>query len=228
MTGTIDVAALERELSRVPEITAARVVGDENGQITEVHILSLPTKHAKQVVRDVQSVARALFDIDLDRRVVSVVQLDGVSTSSVEVNGDADDELFDEDLMGEVRINVEAVSAHRTGLQCTAQVVLTRGAERATGTAEGLGSTSTTLRLVAHAAISALRQFEPAASKADVETASVFTMGERRVAVTTVVVVVPPYEEVIAGSALVHSAGELDAVARAVLDATNRRLPQLR
>ena len=47
-------------------------------------------------------------------------------------------------------------------------------------------------------------------------------------AVTTVVIVVPPYEEVVAGAAMVHGAGELDAVARSVLDATNRRLPQLR
>jgi len=44
----------------------------------------------------------------------------------------------------------------------------------------------------------------------------------------TVVIVVPPYEEVCSGSAVVRAAGELDAVARAVLDATNRRLPQLR
>ena len=45
---------------------------------------------------------------------------------------------------------------------------------------------------------------------------------------TTVIVVVPPYEEVIAGSAVVRAAGEFDAVARSVLDATNRRLSQLR
>ena len=64
--------------------------------------------------------------------------------------------------------------------------------------------------------------------RADVETASIIRLGERAVAVTTIVVVVPPYEEVISGSAVVRPAGEFDAIARSVLDATNRRLPQLR
>ena len=54
-----DVLELERELCRLPEISAARVVTDDTGRPTEVHILADTAKHAKQVVRDVQSVARA-------------------------------------------------------------------------------------------------------------------------------------------------------------------------
>lgn len=224
LDGGTDLEVLERELQRVPEITAARIVADSTGVITEVHILSLPTKHAKQVVRDVQSVAMARFGLDLDRRIVSVVQLDGVATSSVVTADDLDDD--DSQPLG--RITVEGVTAVRSGMQCTAQVVLTRGNEKATGVTEGLGATGTTLRLVAQATVSALRQLEPAATKADVETATIVHLGDRRVAITNVVVAVPPYEEIIAGSAIVHAAGDLDAVARAVLDATNRRLPHLR
>jgi hypothetical protein len=75
-TGNEDeVLELERELCRLPEISAARVVTDESGRPTEVHILADTAKHAKQVVRDVQSVALASVGIELDRRIVSVVQL---------------------------------------------------------------------------------------------------------------------------------------------------------
>ena len=80
-TSGVDTDDLEQELCRVAEITAARVVADDQGVISEVHILSLPNKHAKQVVRDVQSVAMATFGLDLDRRIVSVVQLDAVASS---------------------------------------------------------------------------------------------------------------------------------------------------
>ena len=255
------LAALERELTRIPEITAARVVADD-GVIVEVHILSTPTKHAKQVVRDVQSVAMATFGLDIDRRVVSVVQLDAVATTTVEPNGtelgevsdvsELDDEgdeatpepepalhLDDEDELEdalevialplmEERIRIENVAAVRNGTQCMAQVVLSRGADRATGMIEGLSASSSIPRLVAHATVSALRQLEPAAARIDVESANLVSLNGRSTAVTTVVIVVPPYEEVVAGAAMVHGAGELDAVARAVLDATNRRLPQLR
>jgi len=225
-SGDVDVDELEQELVRIPEVTAARVVADGDGRIAEVHILSLPHKHAKQVVRDVQSVAMATFGVDLDRRIVSVVQLDAVASSSI-----SGPELGEVDLEGDLgrqRINVDVVTADRNGLQCTARVVLTRGDQKATGTAEGLVATSSVLRLVAQSTMSALRHLEPAAVRADVETATIVRLGDRSVAVSTVIVVVPPYEEVISGSAVVRAAGEFDAVARSVLDATNRRLSQLR
>ncbi len=221
----VDLDELEHELCRIVEVTAARIVADGDGRIAEVHILSLPHKHAKQVVRDVQSVAMATFGLDLDRRIVSVVQLDAVASSSI-TGPD-----LDVDLEGDppnTRIHVDGVTTDRNGLQCTARVVLTQGDQRATGAAEGLVATSSVLRLVAQATIAALRHLEPAAIRSDVETASLIRIGDRAVAVTTVVVVVPPYEEVISGSAVVRSAGEFDAIARSVLDATNRRLPKLR
>ena len=238
----IDLTALERELCRIPEVTAARVVVGADGGVEEVHILSSPAKHAKQVVRDVQSVAMATFNLDLDRRIVSVVQLDATSTGGGATAGIGEDG-DDAGLLGTAgngsphrtgapvdapRINVDSVSAARAGLQCTAQVMLRRGDQEATGVAEGLVATSNVLRLVAQATIGALRQLEQAAARAEVEAAKVLTLGDRTVALATVVIVVPPYEEICSGSAVVRAAGELDAVARAVLDATNRRLPQLR
>ena len=43
---------------------------------TEIHIVASRSKGAKQVVRDVQSLAMATYDIDIDHRIVSVVQFD--------------------------------------------------------------------------------------------------------------------------------------------------------
>lgn len=217
----VEVEDLEKEICRIPDVTATRVVTDDGGNPVEVHILSLPSKHPKQVVRDVQSVAMAQFGLDLDRRMISVVQLDTVATGTLA--GDSPPEA----LNGE-RLTVDSVAATRTGLHCNTQVVLRLGEGVATGTAEGLVATSTMHRLVAHATLAAVRQLEPGGVNADIEAAMIVRMGDRSVAMVTVVVVVPPYEEVVAGSAVVRAAGELDAVARAVLDATNRRLPQLR
>src|SRR5919112_1665700 len=105
MQTDIDLDEVEAALVRIPEVTAARIVADATGRIVEVHILSLPHKHAKQVVRDVQSVAMATFGLDLDRRIVSVVQLDAVASSSL-----TGPELDDGDLAGDLgrqRINVD-------------------------------------------------------------------------------------------------------------------------
>ncbi len=217
----VEVEDLERQICRIPDITAARIVTGDDGRPVEVHILSLPSKHPKQVVRDVQSVAMAKFGIDLDRRMVSVVQLDSAASGSLA--GDDSPEEADG-----TRVTVDSVAATRTGLHCNTQVTLHVGDAVATGTADGLVAMSTMHRLVANATLSALRQLEAGGVNADVETATIIRLGDRAVALVTVVVVVPPYEEIVAGSAVVRTAGELDAVARAVLDATNRRLPQLR
>src|SRR5256885_16510397 len=77
----IDYAEVERELCRIPEVNAARIVTNADELPVEVHILASPEKHAKQVVRDIQSVAMASFGLDLDRRLISVVPLAGEKTN---------------------------------------------------------------------------------------------------------------------------------------------------
>src|SRR5262245_36360690 len=78
--GMVDELALdtieqvESEICRLPHVQVARIVTD-GPRVTEVHIVASPGKSAKQIVRDVQSVALATFGLELDHRVVSVVQL---------------------------------------------------------------------------------------------------------------------------------------------------------
>ena len=67
---------LEEALRHVPGIRAASVVTGPDAVPTEIHIVAGRAKGAKQVVRDVQSVAMAGYDIDIDHRIVSVVQFD--------------------------------------------------------------------------------------------------------------------------------------------------------
>jgi hypothetical protein len=229
--------ALEQELCRIPDVNAARIVADESGRPVEVHILASPAKHAKQIVRDVQSVAIAAFGLDIDRRIISVVQLDLVP--SVADVGPAVQEASAPIQSGQMpqtaaaapfepvappRIVIEGVSEMRSGTDCSIQVSLRRDDDRAIGITEGLLVGGSTLRLAATSTLAALRQLEPVAAKADIEHAVVVRVGERSVAVASVVFVATPHEEVLVGVAVVGAAGEHDAMARAILDATNRRL----
>ncbi|MEX0757763.1 MAG: hypothetical protein WD204_07415, partial [Acidimicrobiia bacterium] len=77
----MDVKALESTIARIPGVENVRIVV-ENGRPREVHVLATPGKPAKQLVRDVQSVAMAAFDLDIDRRIISVVQIDGGDLSA--------------------------------------------------------------------------------------------------------------------------------------------------
>jgi hypothetical protein len=205
-----DITEVEREICRLPDVSIARIVVDDIGAVTEVHIVAKEGKHPKQIVRDVQSVALASFGIEIDRRVISVVQLDHVN------DGPEQCEV--------PRPSIVGITAESSGLRSFVKVALALESIEAIGYAEGSIATTARHRLVAIATIDALRQLESSAASIDIDHAQVVRIGEHDIAVVTIVFIDPPSEHVVVGSALVRAQQDADAVARAVLDATNRRL----
>lgn len=210
-TDELDLAEVEREICRLPDVSIARLVAEPTGRVSEVHVVAHPGKHPKQIARDVQSIALASFGLELDRRIISVVQLGG--------------DAFDPDsIMAALRPSVVAITAESNGMRSLVRVTLARDTEESVGFAEGSVATSARHRLVATATVDALRQLEPAAECIDVDHAQILRVGAHDIAVVTVVFVLPPAEQLVSGSAIVRPQQEADAIARAVLDATNRRL----
>ncbi len=66
---------IERLLRSLEGIASARVSSDGYGRVVAIHILALPTFHPKQVVRNVESAMSAGLGIVVDRRVISVAQM---------------------------------------------------------------------------------------------------------------------------------------------------------
>jgi hypothetical protein len=209
-TADSDATALESELCRLPDVVAARLVTDDIGRPLEIHVLAHTGKHAKQIVRDVQSVALASFGLDIDRRIVSVVQLapNGDSAPAPEAPS---------------RIKAQGIEVSTTGLRTSIRVTLSSDGH-ATGFAEGAAAAATRPRLVAAATLDALRQIEPAATRLDVVEADITSVGAHDIALVTVVSVDGAMESYLVGSAIVRQSPD-DALVRAVLDAVNRRLP---
>jgi hypothetical protein len=121
-----DLMEVEAELCRLPDVSGVRIVADDLGRPIEVHVLAHTGKQPKQIVRDIQSVALASFGLELDRRIVSVVQLGpngSVQTASPE-------QMLERTQIVSVQTNVE-------GRRTAVQVVLRAGEREATGFAEG-------------------------------------------------------------------------------------------
>jgi hypothetical protein len=206
------LADIEKELCRLPAVNAARIVADDIGRPKELHILASADKSPKQIARDVQSVAMATFGLEVDHRIIYVVQLDHQHMAPIVAP------------VGQARVTIGAISSEQRGMRNHARVTLLRGGDESVGLAEGSIAESSRNRAVAQATLDALRQLVPTAENADVETAACVHLGTREVAVATLVFVVPPHEEIVSGSAVVRGGNEPEALARAVLDATNRRL----
>ena len=216
-TVDVDLRDVEAELCRLPDVLAARIVADPVGHPIEVHVLAHTGKHAKQIVRDIQSVALASFGVELDRRIVSVVQLGPDGSEEVSSNGAAH----------RPRVRITSLETQTHGVRLTIRVTLLSGDDEAVGFAEGSIATTTRPRIVAMATLDALRQLEPGAMVLDIDAARVLRVGDDQVVVVTLVAVAPPPEHRLAGSAIVRAQVVDDATVRAVLDATNRRLEYL-
>ena len=241
---------LEDSLRAISGVRAASVVTGADALPTEIHILANPGKPAKQVVRDVQSVAMAQYGIDIDHRIVSVVQ---IAVDAVEVGSPAP-ELdtprltvlpsatampTDEEQNGpqvhesrepaaervEVphsRPALTSITVSTSEGESHVAVDLTVGGTVFTGRASGPGAPVHRARTVATATLDALSDL--LGMSAIIESAQIVEAGLREVAMTVLVIHVPRFgDQTLCGSAIVRGDVE-DAVARSVLAALNRRL----
>jgi hypothetical protein len=210
---------LEDALRSLPGVQAVSVVTSASGDPLEVHVLAAPGKAAKQVVRDVQSLAMAGFGVDIDHRIVSVVQIaPGLPGELVERPRPPTPPIPD-DVRRAVLTSVEVRIA---GHDATVTVALGVGGEDFVGSAEGSATPSQRPRLVALAALDAVSPL--LGCSCDVGSAQLVVAGDHEVALVLLSLLAPRAgRQVLSGSAVLHSAAE-DAVCRAVLDALNRQL----
>ena len=219
---------LEEALRQVPGIRAASVVTGPDAVPTEIHIVAGRAKGAKQVVRDVQSVAMAGYDIDIDHRIVSVVQFDDDIDANNSDGAPAVIRLPDAPATDAAHVDlaprplIASITVRTAGTEADASVVVRTGDASYDGRSIGPSTMSHRHTLIARATLDAVSEL--LGLPAEVEFVLVSTMGARRMAACVIQVAVPGIGElVLTGSALVRS-DEADAVARAVLDALNRRL----
>jgi hypothetical protein len=207
----VPVEDIEHTLGRVAEIKAARVVASPEGIIQEIHVLALPDKSPKQLVRDIESTIMASFGIPVDHKKISIAQL-GAEAVPEQTEG-----------LIEVRARIQAINANVAGVHATTSVSLEIEGDTYLGEASGPASSTGRQRLVALATLDAIEQYVHGAYSFALEDVSIIQLGRERVAVSCVTLVSPLGEQSHAGSALVRQ-NEKDSIVRSTLDAINRRL----
>ena len=213
---------LEDALRHIQGVKAASVVTGPDAVPTEVHVLASPGKPAKQIVRDVQSLALARYDIDIDHRIVSVVQM---GDDDVRAPEEAPGSAIDLSVTSDETIARPAIAAImvRSGKgETEASVTLAAGDQLFEGNSQGPAGQAHRARLVAIATLDALAEL--LGQPCEVESSSIVATGTREVAMTVLTMIVPRTgEQVLTGCAVVRG-DEADAVARSVLAALNRQL----
>ncbi len=209
----VSIDDIEDALGQVSEIKAARVVASPEGHIQEIHVLALPAKSPKQLVRDIESTIMARFGIPVDHKKISIAQLGSDAVPQVSAP--------EPHQLGRPRIS--SITANTSGLKAAATVVLEIEGVTYTGEASGPASQTGRLRVVAQAALDALDGYTGGEYSFALEDVAIMRLGREDVAVSCIALVSPLGEQSFAGSALVRQSDN-DSIVRATLDAINRRV----
>lgn len=206
----VNFRELEENLTRMESVDAARIV-HQGSTITELHVIAASDKPAKQVVRDVQSLAMARYGMAIDRRVISVVQISP----------------YDLDIASVARAALMRIGESPNGTRTTIEVTLRHENEEHVGSATGPAVPSTRLRLVGEATIDAIERTFPAMPPLALEAIAINSVGTSDVVVATVVSAAHRGGETLNVGSALSTTNPDDAAVKAVLNALNRRLSNL-
>lgn len=195
-------------ICELPGVLNARFSFDERGEVSEIHILSDLSRSPKQVLRDVQSTMFAKYNLALDRRIVSIAQVQtGIKKTAPR----------------QARLVCDRVDLSVSKDNCTATVVLVNDQSEFAGTATAGNTAYGKRRIVAEATLSAVMKFlhdDSAFSLVDIKSV---TSNDMNIELAVVSSNAHGKCEMLVGAA-VDLQDTSFSVAKATLDAVNRRM----
>ena len=202
----VNASDIESIICRLRDVIAVSVVPDNEGAISEIHVLSGSNRSPKQVVRDVESALMARLGVAIDHKKISVAQVDDGSRS------------YDHS-----RLKFSDVSISLNGTRTEATVRLAKDGAIYSGSASGMSSPSSQMKLIASATLRAIEDSGMSAFSVVLEDVTEIPMGSRRIALVLINMVTDRGEELLTGSAIIKQ-DLWKGVVNATLDAVNRRL----
>lgn len=200
----MDVQAFEKTINKVDGIINSKVVLDGE-QISEMHILADNLRSAKQIVRDVETALLVSYNYRVDRKIVSIAQTESEDRKGIR----------------RIKFNGISLSTYENIVECT--IKLDHDGEEYSVTESAIRTNNGKKLVVAKAAVKAVEQIIGQSSVFDVQNVVINNYGDITFVSVLINMISRNGEEILIGSVLVKN--NLDeAIARAALDAVNRRL----
>lgn len=191
-------------INKISGVNHVKIVHDEEN-LQELHILASTARSPKQIVRDIETALLAVFDYRIDRKVISIAQIDS------------------EDYKGLKRIKYEGfiMEINDNNIEC--KVTLNYDEEDFIGSKTAIKTNLNRRKVVAQAAVVAVEEIIGQPLIFDVQ--DVIINNSRDISFVAVIInmVVNDSEEAMVGSAIIKNDIN-EAIAKATLDAVNRRI----
>lgn len=200
----MDFSVFQDVISKIDGIINVKII-HENDSIRELHILANKLRSPKQIVRDIESSLIASFDYRIDRKVISIAQI----------------ETDDLKTINRILFDGIAVGSTSNTFECT--VNLSYDEEDYSVSLSGIRTVAKSRKLVAEATIKVVEKILGQASLFDIQDVIITNNRETTFVSVLVNIIFNGQEETMVGSVVVKSDLN-EAIVKATLDAVNRRV----
>jgi hypothetical protein len=177
----------------------------ENDMLSEVHILSNITRSPKQIVRDIESSILASFDYRIDRKIISIAQIEAEET---EVNR-------------RIKYGGISVNSFDNTIECSVRLI--HDEEEYVNSLVGIKTAMNRKKIIAETTIKAIEKIIGKDSIFEIHDVMMNSKNEINFVTVLVNFVCNGPEETLVGSVIVGSDTN-EAIAKATLDAVNRKV----
>lgn len=196
---------IEEQIEKLESIVSCKIIQGEDSSFHEIHIVSNKNRSAKQLVRDVQSLLIATYDIQIDHKMISIAEI-----------------MCDDVKKKYKRLKVLSVSYDNNGDKVCIKISLEKDGEIFSNASRGINLRRNIDRMLVDTTLRTIEQafgYEETFVLEDIKTVN-FNTTE---AVVVIIGIYNTIEQRFCGTSLVGQ-DDKKAVVKATLDAVNRYL----
>lgn len=191
-------------ITKIDGVSHVKIVSEDDN-LQEIHILASTSRAPKQIVRDIESALLAVFDYRIDRKIISVAQIDLGESKGIK------------------RIKLDGISFETGDNNIDCSVKLNYEGEEYCSNKTAIKTALNRKKVVAKATIAAVEKILGQSYVFDIQDVIISTSRDTTFVSVVVNMVINENEETMVGAAVVKNDIN-EAVAKATLDAVNRRI----
>lgn len=205
----ISISDIENMLLNVEAIHSVKI-NSLDKVVKEIHVLSDKTRSVKQIIRDIETMFAVVYHIEIDHKIISIVQLD---RDLIKTDGN------------KPRLAIRNIEIHQSsGIKTL--VKLAKGGEEYVGESTGVQTSRSQNFAAARACLSAVHEYLGYFGYFDVIDIQKMSIAGKESYSVAITYAGTSGESLLIGSAMVTES-QHDAIIKATLDAINRTVSKL-
>ena len=200
----MNIQLIEKTIEKLNSVISSKIILGENKEIEEVHIVSNGFRAAKQIVRDIQSVLIATYNVQIDHKIISIAEIQDESLKKAQS-----------------RLKLVSISHDNKGQKVAIKVSLDNNRDVFENSTAGINTSRNIDRMLVDVTLKTVEDAYGYEDTFILEDIKLVNVSMEKVVIVVITCIKDSYIKRLCGSSLIKSDYK-EAVVKATLDALNR------